>query len=75
MPTLKAELALAIQAHVPRFYIHFSEVGTDPDKRNYVVTNERLRKAGWQARRSLSEGIRELLTGYRMLGRGAHRNA
>jgi nucleoside-diphosphate-sugar epimerase len=71
----KAELAQAIQARVPRFYVHFSEVGTDPDKRNYVVSNERLRKAGFEARRTLDEGIRELLTGYRMLGRGAHRNA
>jgi nucleoside-diphosphate-sugar epimerase len=71
----KAELAQAIQAQVPRFYVHFSEVGTDPDKRNYVVSNERLRKAGFEARRTLAEGIRELLTGYRMLGRGAHRNA
>jgi nucleoside-diphosphate-sugar epimerase len=71
----KAELARAIQAQVPRFYVHFSEVGTDPDKRNYVVSNERLRKAGFEARRALADGIRELLTGYRMLGRGAHRNA
>lgn len=71
----KAELALAIQARVPRFLVHFSEVGSDPDKRNYVVSNERLRKVGFEARRSLDDGIRELLTGYRMLGRGAHRNA
>jgi nucleoside-diphosphate-sugar epimerase len=71
----KAELARAIQAHVPRFQVHYSEVGTDPDQRNYVVSSERLRKAGWQARRSLDDGIRELLRGYRMLGRGAHRNA
>ena len=71
----KAELALAIKAHVPGFSVHFSEVGTDPDQRNYVVSNERLRKAGWEARRTLDEGIRELLRGYRMLGRGAHRNA
>jgi nucleoside-diphosphate-sugar epimerase len=70
----KEELALAIQAQVPRFHVHFSEVGTDPDKRNYVVSNERLRKAGFEARRTLAEGIRELLTGYRMLGRGVHRN-
>jgi nucleoside-diphosphate-sugar epimerase len=70
----KAELARAIQAQVEHFLVHFSEVGSDPDKRNYVVSNERLRKAGWQARRTLDEGIRELLTGYRMLGRGAHRN-
>jgi nucleoside-diphosphate-sugar epimerase len=71
----KEELALAIKAQVPRFYVHFAEVGADPDKRNYVVSNERLRKAGFEARRSLEAGIRELLTGYRMLGRGAHRNA
>jgi nucleoside-diphosphate-sugar epimerase len=70
----KEELAFAVKAHVPRFYIHFSEVGTDPDKRNYVVSNERLRKAGFEARRTLDDGIRELLKGYRMLGRGAHRN-
>jgi nucleoside-diphosphate-sugar epimerase len=71
----KAELARAIQARVPRFLVHFSEVGTDPDRRNYVVSNERLRKAGFEARRTLDEGIRELLLGYRMLGRGPHRNA
>ena len=71
----KAELARAIQAQVERFSVHYSEVGTDPDQRNYVVSNERLRKAGWEARRSLADGIRELRIGYRMLGRGAHRNA
>jgi nucleoside-diphosphate-sugar epimerase len=65
----KAELALAIQAYVPRFYIHFSEVGSDPDKRNYVVSNRRLREAGFEAKRSLDEGIRELIRGYRMLDR------
>ena len=63
----KAELALAVKAHVPRFYIHFSEVGSDPDKRNYVVSNERLRKAGFEARRSLDDGIRELIKGFAMI--------
>ena len=42
---------------------------SDPDKRNYIVSNERLRKAGFEAARSLDAGIRELLKGYRMLGR------
>ncbi len=65
----KEELALAIKEHVPSFYIHFSEVGSDPDKRNYIVSNQRLREAGFQARRSLDEGIQELLKGYRLLGR------
>jgi len=54
---------------VPDFYIHFAPVGSDPDKRNYIVSNQRLREAGFEARRSLDEGIQELLKGYRMMGR------
>ena len=70
----KAELALKIKEYVPHFYVHFSEVGTDPDKRNYIVSNQRLREAGFEAKRSLDEGIQELLKGYRMMGRGPFQN-
>ena len=65
----KEELALKIKEHLPRFYLHFSEVGSDPDKRNYIVSNQRLADAGFVARRSLDEGIRELVKGYRLIGR------
>jgi len=71
----KEELALKIKEHVPNFYIHFAEVGADPDKRNYIVSNQRLREAGFEAKRSLEDGIRELLKGYGMLGRGPFKNA
>jgi nucleoside-diphosphate-sugar epimerase len=70
----KEELALKIKEYVPRLYLHFAEVGSDPDKRNYIVSNRRLREAGFEARRSLEEGIQELLKGYRMMGRGAFGN-
>ncbi|MGQ0636919.1 MAG: NAD-dependent epimerase/dehydratase family protein [Planctomycetaceae bacterium] len=70
----KAELALLVKEYVPRFYIHFAEVGSDPDKRNYIVSNQRLREAGFEARRSLDEGIKELIKGYCMLPRGAMKN-
>ena len=70
----KEELALKIQAHVPSFYLHFSEIGSDPDKRNYIVSNQRLREAGFEAKRTLDQGIPELLKGYRMMGRGAYQN-
>ncbi len=70
----KEELALKIKEHVPEFYIHFAEVGEDPDKRNYIVSNQRLRETGFVAERSLDDGIEELLKGYRMLGRPALRN-
>jgi len=70
----KEELALKVKEYVPNFFIHFSEVGSDPDKRNYIVSNQRLREAGFEAKRSLDEGIRELLKGYRMLGRSPMKN-
>lgn len=70
----KQELAEKIQEYVPKFYVHYSEVGSDPDKRNYIVSNQRLREAGFEARRSLDDGIRELIKGYRMIGRGQFGN-
>ena len=71
----KADLALKIKKHVPNLYIHFAAIGQDPDKRNYIVSSERLRAAGFEARRSLDDGIRELIKGYAMEGRGFFRNA
>ena len=71
----KAELALKIKEHVPNFYVHFAAIGQDPDKRNYVVSSQRLREAGFEATRSLEDGIRELLKGYAMEGRRPFTNA
>lgn len=70
----KEDLALAVKKHVPEFYIHFAEIGSDPDKRNYIVSNQRLREAGFEAKRSLDDGIKELIKGYRMLGRAKFKN-
>jgi len=70
----KEELALNIKQHVPDFYIHFSAIGSDPDKRNYIVSNQRLLETGFAAQRSLDQGIEELLKGYRMLGPGRFKN-
>jgi len=71
----KEELALTVKQHVPNFYTHFADVGSDPDKRNYIVSSERLRAAGFEARRSLDDGIQELLKGYRMMSRARFGNA
>jgi len=70
----KEELALKIKEYIPNFYIHFSEIGSDPDKRNYVVSNKRIREAGFEAKRTLDDGIVELLKSYRMMGRGLFKN-
>jgi len=71
----KEELARKVKEYVPRLYVHFAPIGEDPDKRNYIVSNERLRQAGFEAQRSLDDGIQELLKGYRMEGRLLYRNA
>jgi nucleoside-diphosphate-sugar epimerase len=71
----KEELALKIKDYLPGFYIHFAPIGEDPDKRNYIVSNRRLRDTGFEAKRSLDEGIQELLKGYRMEGRAPFKNA
>jgi nucleoside-diphosphate-sugar epimerase len=71
----KEDLAFAVKRHVPKFYIHFAPIGEDPDKRNYIVSSARLRAAGFEAKRSLDDGIRELLKGYRMEARGPFKNA
>lgn len=70
----KEELATKVKKYVPNFYIHYSEVGTDPDKRNYIVSNKRLADAGFSASRSIDDGIQELLKGYQMLRRSGLKN-
>jgi len=71
----KEELAMQIRKHVKNLSIHIAEVGSDPDKRDYVVSSQRLRATGFEAKRSLDEGIQELIKGYRMLGRGKFMNS
>jgi nucleoside-diphosphate-sugar epimerase len=71
----KEALAVEVQKQVPGFYVHFAPIGADPDKRDYIVSNQRLRDAGFVARRGLQEGIRELIRCYRMLPRAALGNA
>ncbi len=63
----KEDLVLKIKEYVPDFFIHCADIGQDPDKRNYVVDNSRLKAAGFEACRTLDEGIRELICGYRIM--------
>jgi nucleoside-diphosphate-sugar epimerase len=70
----KAELAELVREQVPNFFIHYADIGSDPDKRNYIVSNERLRLAGFAASRSVKQGIAELLTAYRLMPAGPWAN-
>lgn len=57
----KMDLCLAIKKQVPDFYITESEINKDPDKRNYIVSNEKLENTGWHPKRSLDDTIKEIL--------------
>jgi nucleoside-diphosphate-sugar epimerase len=71
----KAELAATIKEYVPSLYVHYAEIGSDPDRRNYIVSNDKINRRGCAAVRSLSQGIQQLVKAYRMLARPIHRNA
>ena len=45
----------------PDFFIHSADVGEDPDKRDYFVSNKKIEKKGFKAKIRLENGIKELL--------------
>jgi len=70
----KWELCAAIRKHVPEFYFVAAEIGEDPDKRNYLVSNQRIEEAGFRMSVSLDAGIAELVRGYQIVRRDQHSN-
>ena len=70
----KLELCQAIQRHLPKFVFLEAPVGEDPDKRDYIVSNERVERTGYKPAHSLDDGIRELIKGYRMLRNSIYGN-
>lgn len=67
----KRELCEEIKKQVPDFYFTEAKVGEDPDKRDYIVSNEKIERAGFKPVYSLADGIGELIKGYRII-RGNH---
>ena len=63
----KRELCERIKTHIPDFFFAEADVGQDPDKRDYEVSNARILATGWRPAYSLDDGIRELIKGYEIL--------
>jgi nucleoside-diphosphate-sugar epimerase len=70
----KHDLCEEIKKQLPKFTFLVSELGEDPDKRNYVVSNERIEGMGFKAKVSLQEGIGELIKGYQIIRRNQFAN-
>ena len=56
----KEDVARKILEHV-NYYLHFAEVGSDADQRNYEVSYEKIRKKGFETTVDLDRGIAELV--------------
>lgn len=70
----KWELCQEIKKQVPTFHIMESEIGEDPDKRDYIVSNEKIESTGFKPEYSLQMGISELLKGYQIIRRNSFSN-
>jgi nucleoside-diphosphate-sugar epimerase len=70
----KMELCLEIKKQVPGFTIMESEIGKDPDQRNYIVSNDKIEKTGYRPAVSLQMGISELIKGYQIARRNQYSN-
>jgi nucleoside-diphosphate-sugar epimerase len=63
----KQELLEKIQQYIPDFAISYSDFYEDPDKRDYIVSNAKIEKTGWNPKYSLDDGIIELMKTYQVL--------
>ena len=70
----KLELCAVIKQHVPGFTYLEAPIGEDPDKRDYIVSNQRILATGWAPEWSLDRGIKELIKGYTILRNSRYSN-
>ena len=70
----KWELCERIQKHVKDFVFLEAPIGEDPDKRDYIVSNDKIEATGYKPRHSLDMGIVELLKAYRAVRNSSYAN-
>lgn len=70
----KLELCAKIKEQIPDFVYLEAPIGKDPDKRDYIVSNEKIGKAGYKTKYSLEFGIKELIKGYNIVNNKKYSN-
>ncbi len=70
----KWELCEEIKKQISNFYFTEAKVGEDPDKRDYIVSNEKIESTGFTPDYSLQQGITELIKGYQVIRRNQFSN-
>ena len=70
----KLELCAKIKEQVSNFTFIEASVGKDPDKRDYIVSNEKIEKTGFSPDHSLEMGIAELIKSYTIINNNKYSN-
>jgi nucleoside-diphosphate-sugar epimerase len=63
----KLRLAEMIKKEIPEMVIIIHEGKTDPDKRDYIVSNKKILATGFKFEYPLDKGIKELIEGYKSI--------
>lgn len=63
----KLELAEKIKSHIPSLVIKQDDFKEDFDKRNYIVSNDKLETLGWKPIYDLDYGIKQLISAYKIV--------
>ena len=56
----KKEICELIKKEIPTVYFNYADIGEDADKRNYVVSYDKIRKLGFDVTIDVESGINEL---------------
>lgn len=70
----KLELCEKIKEHIPGFVYLEAPIGVDPDKRNYLVSNEKIESFGFKTQYSIDDGIKELIKAYSIIKNSSYGN-
>jgi nucleoside-diphosphate-sugar epimerase len=70
----KLELCEVIRKQLPSFEYLEAPIGQDPDKRDYIVSNDKIEKTGFKPQYSLEVGIKELIKGFSIIRNSKYSN-
>ena len=70
----KKELAEKIKKYIPNLTIIESNIGKDPDKRDYIVSNQKIEDKGFKPKFSLDFGIEELEKAFKIIKNKGYAN-
>ena len=70
----KLELCNLIKKHIPKFEILESDIGQDIDKRDYIVSSQKIYDLGFECMYDLDFGIQQLVKMYKLIERPWYAN-